>query len=144
MNAEVYEKFISDLQSMIQSQDNKISFLLALCCLPIGQIEFFKKIFNYVVNSYNFGFALISIQYFFWVGSIAILLYALSPRKSFNKDIPNNASQYFIFIKNDYKRVMKILVNKIFYIKLSLLFISVWSLFLIIEIFCMLQGNIHA
>lgn len=144
MNAEVYEKFISDLQSMIQSQDNKISFLLALCCLPIGQIEFFKKIFNYVVNCCNFGFILISIQYFFWVGSIAILLYALSPRKYFNKDIPNNAASYFIFIKNDYKRVMKILVNKIFYIKLSLLFIGVWSLFLIVEIFFMLQGNIHA
>lgn len=130
----IYEKLISNLQPMIQSQDNKISFLLVLCCLPIGQIDYFEKVFKCIISSYELGGYLIIFQYGVWVSSIAILLYGLVPRKYFEREIPEDDALYLRFIKSDYNRSMRILLKKIFYIRLSLIFIGIWSLLLIVEI----------
>lgn len=130
----IYEKLISNLQPIIQSQDNKISFLLVLCCLPVSQIDYFERIFKCIVSSYELGGYLVILQYGIWVASIAILLYGLAPRKYFEIKIPEDDVSYLRFIKDDYNRTMKILLKKIFYVRLSLIFIGAWGLSLMIEI----------
>lgn len=115
----VLEKQIVNMQPMIQSQDNKISFLLVFCCLPVSQLEHFEELLSclaFIFLGKFFSILLIIL----WVLSIFILLYSLYPKNKFEFIDPEiNLEDYIKFLKEDYKKVQDILSKKINYVQKS-------------------------
>lgn len=128
----VLEKQIVNMQPMIQSQDNKISFLLVFCCLPVSQLEHFEELLSclaFIFLGKFFSILLIIL----WVLSIFILLYSLYPKNKFEFIDPEiNLEDYIKFLKEDYKKVQDILSKKINYVQKASILILLWCIILVI------------
>ncbi|MGC6248303.1 hypothetical protein ACNO7P_07650, partial [Bisgaard Taxon 45] len=102
---DVLEKQIVNMQPIIQSQDNKISFLLVFCCLPISQLEHFEKMLPCLTLT-CLGRLLLILLIVLWICSIFVLLYGLYPKNKFKFiNVETNEENYRIFLENDYKKV---------------------------------------
>lgn len=129
---DVLEKQIVNIQPIIQSQDNKISFLLVFCCLPISQFEHFEEMFSCLALTCLGKFFSILLM-LLWIFSIFILLYGLYPKNKFEFiDSEINAGDYIKFLKKDYEKVQNILSNKINYVKKASILILLWCIILVI------------
>ncbi|AHG78577.1 hypothetical protein [Mannheimia varigena] len=130
---DVLEKQIVNMQPMIQSQDNKISFFLVFCCLPVSQLEHFEKMLSYLTLTClgKFFSILLVIS---WILSIFILLYGLYPKNKFEFiNLETNEENYRKFLERDYKKVRDILSNKIKYVKIASGLILLWCAILVIS-----------
>ncbi|HDR1227016.1 TPA: hypothetical protein QB248_001160 [Pasteurella multocida] len=133
---DVLEKQIVNMQPIIQGQDNKISFLLVFCCLPVSQLEHFEKMLSFLTFTCLGRFLLILLV-ILWIFSIFTLLYGLVPKNKFRFiDAEINQEDYITFLKEDYEKVQYILSNKINCVKKASILILLWCAILVIsEIF---------
>ncbi|QIM67746.1 hypothetical protein A4G16_10450 [Mannheimia granulomatis] len=130
---DVLEKQIVNMQPMIQSQDNKISFFLVFCCLPVSQLEHFEKMFSYLTLA-CLGKIVSILLVISWIFSIFVLLYGLYPKNKFEFiNLETNEENYRKFLERDYKKVRDILSNKIKYVKIASGLILLWCAILVIS-----------